>query len=529
MSSMDESTAQIAPMIFAPVQFPAGCQQFVFLHNGENVLCWPQASVQVACTDFSNINNMSEVACAQNDSCHSLPNIEGKMWHTQFLIAGTDFSSNDTGDFAVSAQNEASKVLPDISKQMWYMQSSAATEQEQQSSYDSAESAMAQEDTAYHAPDDALDAWQGSQSKTRRRGGRRHNKGSQSAGLGPKVSFIFEALEDHMATNPEYKLPVEPASAIKPEQVPAALPAKVGLQVLCAGKSTSHEDPMSLVEDKDFAEKIKKDLDDAELRTLLIKWMLQALPRLACSAATRVVQKAIEVADSKLQKDIIAALEPHAVELYESPEGNYVLQKLIETCTPDSLQGVRNVLEGKGWEEVAQHRYGCRALERFLEQTSKMEQLESLIAVIEARAVAMSCNKFASHVVKHVFEYVPAMRGRVLASILPETCTLAKTKYGSWVVQKALDHCNQESKSLIARAFLDSEQEKLTLEDVACDQYGSHVAKQLANLSDKTLRSEIYGRFSQSQDRLGKDHFGRKVLEGFEIPVPFLLTPGYKA
>eukprot|EP00933_Yihiella_yeosuensis_P023937 TRINITY_DN1857_c1_g1_i2.p1 TRINITY_DN1857_c1_g1~~TRINITY_DN1857_c1_g1_i2.p1 ORF type:complete len:548 (-),score=99.87 TRINITY_DN1857_c1_g1_i2:235-1878(-) len=527
MSHMVDSSTHSVPIIFTTGQVPSGCQLFVFLQNVNNANDWTQGSPSVAATYCSNINSMSNFACVQNYSFQGLPNIEGKMWNTSFLEAGADFSNiNNIGDFAVCAQNEAFEVSSNIEEQMWHMQShvateqeqwqqwsafqvlpnleeptghmrfTTATEQEQQRGYESRTSAIAKEDsTAQHAPDDALEAWTG------------------GSGLAPAVAFVSEALEDHMTKNPEYELPNEPSSATKLEQVPALSFAKGSHQALTHGHSTSHEFLKSLTTKKDFATKIAEEL--GKDTTHLIKWMLPELRQLSLSSTTtHAVQKAIAVADSKLQKEIIAELEPYAIELYESPAGNYVLQKLVEACTSDSLQGVRKVLENKGWEEIAKHRYGCRVLERFVEQTSKMEELQSLFAVIEARAVPLSCHKYAHHVVKRVLEHFPVMRGKVLASILPQTCTMAMKKYGSWLVQKALDHSDRTSQGLIVQAFLDSESP--TLEKVACDEYGSHVAAQLAKLSDQILRNEISRRFDQSRDILGSNRFGLRVLESFK-------------
>eukprot|EP00933_Yihiella_yeosuensis_P070575 TRINITY_DN786_c0_g1_i4.p1 TRINITY_DN786_c0_g1~~TRINITY_DN786_c0_g1_i4.p1 ORF type:complete len:526 (+),score=115.68 TRINITY_DN786_c0_g1_i4:107-1684(+) len=524
-------------MSYMPMPLPT----IVVPQNSEDTLCWTPASLPVAGADFSNINLMSNVAYAQNFDFQSLPNI-------QCHVAGANFSNiDDIGNFAMHAH--------------------AATEQERRSAYGPGTGGVAQENSAhYHAPDDALKAMQGSQPKTRRRGGQRRNNGSWSTG---------------------------------------ALPATVGLQALSSGDATSPENLMRLYTDKDFAEQIIKDLVvEVKDKARLINWMLPELHLLALSAiASPVVQKVIEVASSKkMQEKVVAALEPHVAELSQSPEGKYVLWKLLETCrdftdkivqklearedvdlimnlirpallqlslspiathvvqkaigTADSelqkemlaelgphaaelwrseaanfvlqclienveparLDDVRKIL-GEDWETVAKDQCGSRVCERLIEH-SEPHRLLSLIAVIETKAVTLCRDQYGNHVVQHLFEHVnvPVVRSRVLKPLLSDPCTLAMHQHANYAMEKAWLHCNETDRRLMAKAFLEAKSP--TLEDVAFHKIGRHVVKHLADLSEECdLRNKICGRFYESRFRLGSNEFGRDVLKSFGIPV----------
>eukprot|EP00913_Durusdinium_trenchii_P007394 g6953.t1 len=102
---------------------------------------------------------------------------------------------------------------------------------------------------------------------------------------------------------------------------------------------------------------------DKETREEALWWLLDAAFPLATSkGGCRLVQTALEVADAKHRGLLLDALAPKAVELYESPHGNWCLCKAVLVLPAPSLAKIERT-----FEEVSKHKFGCRLMERLIE------------------------------------------------------------------------------------------------------------------------------------------------------------------
>jgi len=300
----------------------------------------------------------------------------------------------------------------------------------------------------------------------------------------------------------------------------ATAPAQVGLQQVEAPAETlPEEDPLAQVhDDAEAALAIIKRLEDPDTRRSTLTWLLKAARPLALSKqGCRVVQKFIDYADAEHQSKLLDELAPHTVDLYESPNGNHVLTKVIEVLPAARLGAIVRKLEEKGFEEVAKHRYGCRVLERLIEHCPESE-LKPLIFEVLSNTEALSRHPFGNFVISHLFEHAPTYYKHLLNYILHQIPQLAMHRTASHVVQKALAYGDQEDKQNIVRALLWAEGD-LALNQVARGRYGSFVVEQLSELSPE-LVADVQHHLGASMPELGQCSFGRRVAEkfGFELP-----------
>lgn len=330
--------------------------------------------------------------------------------------------------------------------------------------------------------------------RPRRRGGRRRkNKGSlHSVGSSPDVT------------------------------TPSTSPAKVGLQD-DFGASPIHSEAVAatlkMAESEEGCADIMNKLTakDKETREEALWWLLDAAFPLATSkGGCRLVQTALEVADAKHRGLLLDALAPKAVELYESPHGNWCLCKAVLVLPAPSLAKIVKTLQERTFEEVSKHKFGCRLMERLIEHLEPTA-LKMITDEIIPKADALSKHQYGNFVVQHLYEHAPNDRERILKKLLGQVPAMATHRTASHVVQRALTYSDERGQAMIVQALLNGQGEN-TLVKVATGRYGSFVVEQLNQLP--SWSDVVKNRLQAELLELVNSAFGRRVAETFEIEVP---------
>merc|ERR1712070_558687 len=230
----------------------------------------------------------------------------------------------------------------------------------------------------------------------------------------------------------------------------------------------------------------------------------------------RVLQKAIEVVTNSDLIVLSKQLEPHVLELAQSPHGNFVLAKMVERLPPVSVNFVIERLQGSG-SKIAQKKYGCRVLERLIEHCSE-HQMAPLIRELVADADVLSRQQFGNFVVQHLLEHgeMP-LRSCIVRQLLPCISALAMHRSASHVVQKALDFCDAATQVEIVEAFLVAESPNSLL-DVACSRYGSYVVQHFARI--QWTKSRVRAHFARNIGTLQESPYGKRTIECFHLAPP---------
>jgi hypothetical protein len=208
------------------------------------------------------------------------------------------------------------------------------------------------------------------------------------------------------------------------------------------------------------------------------------------SAGCRVVQLALDVASQKEAANIVSELHGHVHEAAESKHGNYVLQKAIEVLPFGLISFVVKELEDKA-NEVAQHRFGCRILCRLFEHAAGEVETMELIEKVLYNARELSRHAYGYHVLRCILEHgQPDHRDLVALACVGGAQRHAKHRTASFVIEKALAHCDPDSEARNTLASELLERPEIIVE-LAKHQYGRHVVSQLVRVpgycSEKAL------------------------------------------
>jgi len=198
----------------------------------------------------------------------------------------------------------------------------------------------------------------------------------------------------------------------------------------------------------------------------------------ASSSGSRVVQRALELADVATRDALAGSLRGHVLEAATSPSANYVLQKCIEVMAPSRLQFVVDELCGHV-NFIARSKFGCRVLERILEHFSPT-QVDVLIAEALNSASELSQHGFGNFVMQHILRHgTDAQRASIITVLLGGTLHFAKHRIANHVVSCALNHCSAENRIQLLKAL---EPAYDHLQEHHC---GSFVAREMRRCSDR--------------------------------------------
>lgn len=197
---------------------------------------------------------------------------------------------------------------------------------------------------------------------------------------------------------------------------------------------------------------------------------------MSCTAGgTRVVQKALEVADTLQRVALAEQLQGHVKEAFVSPHANHVLQKCIELIPPERLGFLLAEMHGHA-VAAARHRYGCRVLERLLEHCPTA-QTAALIEEVLAGAPQLCRHTFGNFVVQHVLEHgTPEQKHHIVEVIHADVQRLARHRVASHVVRCALKHSAPEDRQKLVQAI---RKDPADLADLAHHHCGSFVVREM--------------------------------------------------
>lgn len=199
-------------------------------------------------------------------------------------------------------------------------------------------------------------------------------------------------------------------------------------------------------------------------------WTMSCTP-----GGTRVVQKALEVADTPQRVALAEQLQGHVKEAFVSPHANHVLQKCIELIPPERLGFLLSEMRGHA-VAAARHRYGCRVLERLLEHCPS-EQTAPLIEEVLAGAPQLCRHTFGNFVVQHVLEHGTAQQKHHIVEVIQSDLQrLARHRVASHVVRCALKHSAAEDRQQLVQAI---RKDPADLADLAHHHCGSFVVREM--------------------------------------------------
>jgi len=260
-----------------------------------------------------------------------------------------------------------------------------------------------------------------------------------------------------------------------------------------------------------------------DARSIVLNLIIPVVKTLAAAKhGTRVVQKAIEVADAARREAIIGQLKGSVVDMYKSPHANHVLSKLIEVLPNDLVDFVLAEIEDEGAVvAAAKHQYGCRVIERLIEHC-RDDQASGLVGKLLDEAEALCCHQYGNFVMQHIFEHGSEEAKAIAIQKMVKSgggiSKLSTHRLASHVVQKALEVGGDEVQNIIVSTMTsdDAQREQpKSLVAVACERYGSFVVEEFSRMPDYT--DKVREILKLGLDELKANQWGQRVAQKFYL------------
>lgn len=244
-----------------------------------------------------------------------------------------------------------------------------------------------------------------------------------------------------------------------------------------------------------------------------------AMHRFGC----RVIQKTLELLSNDLRKSFIEELADKVVECVENMHGNHVIQKSVEFLAPD-VDFIINALAGKA-AHMASHQYGCRAIQRLLENCPP-EQLSPLLDGISSCIEKLARDKHGNYVVQCVLEHGRLEdKRKILEVISMDLVDYAKNKVSSNVVERCFQFATvgvhaddlQEDRALLMAAMIGEPGDANSpLQKLMHDKFGNYTVQCVIKYSRGADREELRRRILSNESELKDSQTGRHILSALK-------------
>lgn len=170
------------------------------------------------------------------------------------------------------------------------------------------------------------------------------------------------------------------------------------------------------------------------------------------------MQMALDVGSAKDRSEIATQFSGHVAEAIKCPHANFVLQKCIAMLPLERLQFLIQELQGRA-VTTAQHRFGCRVMERVIEHFPR-DQTAELVEEILCGGPKLIRHTFANFVVQHILEHgSKEQRQRVVELLKSDALVFAKHWVANHVMKCALVHCDAEDREQLMQELSKDEDE----------------------------------------------------------------------
>jgi len=169
----------------------------------------------------------------------------------------------------------------------------------------------------------------------------------------------------------------------------------------------------------------------------------------------RTVQQAFEVARGVGELAALAEeLHGHVWEALRSPHANHVLQRCILAVPPELSQFVVDELLQASPVAAAQHKFGCRIVQRLFERCPAA-QVQGLVDAILAEALAVAQHPYGNYVLQHLVEWgAPDERRRIFEVLVQDVRGMVSDAHSCAVLCAALACGDEQDQRALAREVL---------------------------------------------------------------------------
>jgi pumilio RNA-binding family len=241
----------------------------------------------------------------------------------------------------------------------------------------------------------------------------------------------------------------------------------------------------------------------------------------------RVIQKALEVISTEQQAHLVKELEGHVIKCIKDQNGNHVIQKVIEQVPAPYTQFIVDTFVDKAYN-LAMHPYGCRVIQRILENHSEGSPLsfrdnlkgscaspaQKILDELLRCTVSLVQDQYGNYVVQHLLEHGrPEDKHEIVRQLRGKIVQLSQHKFASNVIEKIVQHgSNEHRQALIEEICSDT----TSLLSMMKDQYANYVIQKMLDVSDPQQTQMLISHVRPLLSELKKYTYGKHIVARLE-------------
>ncbi|KAI4983113.1 hypothetical protein ZWY2020_023605 [Hordeum vulgare] len=224
---------------------------------------------------------------------------------------------------------------------------------------------------------------------------------------------------------------------------------------------------------------------------------------------SRFIQQKLETASTEEKNMIFPEILPQAQTLMTDVFGNYVIQKFFEYGTEPQKKQLANLLKGHVYT-LSTQMYGCRVIQKALEVVG-VEQQTQMALELDGNAIIMKCvrDQNGNHVIQKCIECIPQERIQfIISAFYGQVVELSTHPYGCRVIQRVLEHCDDESTQ---NAMMEEIMQCVV--PLTQDQYGNYVIQHVLQHGKPEERTSIITQLAGQIVKMSQQKFASNVVE----------------
>lgn len=224
------------------------------------------------------------------------------------------------------------------------------------------------------------------------------------------------------------------------------------------------------------------------------------------------IQQKLKSCSKTTRSEIMAEVAQLAYQLSVNPFGNFVVQKCLETATPDQVESIAQCIVGKALF-LSMHHFACHVVQTALDYSHnplKISIIEELLCDVKTSVL----DKYGSHVWQKVLCLVgsgnpsfPQLMTRINQALDGQWLELASTEPGSLVIQSIFENCTEQHKAPCIDELINN------FDKVICNQYGHYIVQHMVQHASEPYRSQVLGLILERAADYSLDTWAGKVVE----------------
>ncbi|VAI51569.1 unnamed protein product [Triticum turgidum subsp. durum] len=224
---------------------------------------------------------------------------------------------------------------------------------------------------------------------------------------------------------------------------------------------------------------------------------------------SRFIQQKLETASTEEKNMIFPEILPQARTLMTDVFGNYVIQKFFEYGTEPQQKQLANLLKGHVYT-LSTQMYGCRVIQKALEVVG-VEQQTQMALELDGNTIILKLvrDQNGNHVIQKCIECIPQERIQfIISAFYGQVVELSTHPYGCRVIQRVLEHCDDESTQ---NAMMEEIMQCVV--PLTQDQYGNYVIQHVLQHGKPEERTSIIKQLAGQIVKMSQQKFASNVVE----------------